>query len=193
MKSNREPFQKPVFFYTKQQYPPKKKYFSKITIKGKAKGKISNARKVVIAETGIYIGDIEASVLEIFGKVKGSVNVDNLIIHGDGRLIYSKISYKKVHISKGAFYCAYNQGDSEQDGEKTDVRDEPESESFAGFKGLNDTLISAEPELVKSEENSKNNEHVNTEDKKSLETVIVKDDYTSKKAKPHIIKFTNSI
>jgi cytoskeletal protein CcmA (bactofilin family) len=71
-----------------------------VHIEGKFKGAIK-AEKVTISKLGNFNGKIDATILNVFGMLKGDASCESLTLSGDAN-ISAKINYKSISVQPGA-------------------------------------------------------------------------------------------
>lgn len=71
-----------------------------VHIDGHLDGDIS-CRELIIGETGVVNGKIQAKSLELFGELNGSIAVDSLFIAGTAKFIGDSV-YQTIAIEPGA-------------------------------------------------------------------------------------------
>ena len=71
-------------------------------IKGKINGNIQSKSKVKIDKDVILIGDVKAVDLEASGKIKGTIEVDNLVVLENTTVCEGSITAALINIKTGA-------------------------------------------------------------------------------------------
>ena len=74
---------------------------NEIKIYGKVKSNVE-AKKIFIGKNGSIEGSIKSNSLEIEGKAKGEIDIDDLITIFSSGKIEGKISYQKINAQEGA-------------------------------------------------------------------------------------------
>jgi len=73
-----------------------------IKLNGRFKGKCISKRKVIISDQCQLEGTIEGQFVDIYGKVNGDINADNLLFIASTAMIEGKCFTKKIKIDEGA-------------------------------------------------------------------------------------------
>ena len=91
-----------------------------IRIEGILEGMLDSKSKVIIGATGVVKGNISCENLEVAGKVKGKMNVNNLLHMKASAKIHGEIFTNKIEIESGAVFNGNCQmGSKVIKGEKT--------------------------------------------------------------------------
>ena len=71
-----------------------------VIIQGKVEADV-DAKKIVIGKNGELQGNIKTIILEVEGKAKGEIEVENLIKIFSTGIIDGKLSYQKLEVKEG--------------------------------------------------------------------------------------------
>ena len=72
-----------------------------INIAGVFTGDIVSQDLVIVSESGKLDGSVKAKDLHVFGKVKGTVDIENEIVIGRNGVIEGEASYGSLHVEEG--------------------------------------------------------------------------------------------
>jgi hypothetical protein len=70
-----------------------------VEIDGFVSGRIENAQRVVVGDSGFFEGSIHTDILEIAGTVHGQVNTSLLLIRRHGQLVYDQLIYDHLELA----------------------------------------------------------------------------------------------
>ncbi len=86
-----------------------KKYSGQVAIGNSTLvGDISRPKRVLISHNGCVQGNIEAYYLEVFGEVRGDIDVVKLLIHSSGKLYCRHAQYSEKTIYDGGLLSIAN-------------------------------------------------------------------------------------
>lgn len=77
---------------------------SDVRIDGTIDGNLNVKGKVIIGQTGLIIGDINCSICEISGKVKGKLNIDSSLTLKASSNFTGEMTTNKLIIEPGAVF-----------------------------------------------------------------------------------------
>jgi cytoskeletal protein CcmA (bactofilin family) len=78
-----------------------------IKLNGHLKGSCTSKNKIIISENCVIEGDIRASSIDIYGKVIGDINSDNLLFLAGSSNIKGNCYTRKIKVEEGAFIQGY--------------------------------------------------------------------------------------
>ena len=90
-------------------------------IDGKLKGNIYTEGKLVLGEKGVIQGEIKSIRLEVLGKIKGHVDVRDMLIIKSGAEVIANVVVEKLLVEENAFFsgkCIMKKRVYEQESEK---------------------------------------------------------------------------
>ncbi|HKJ45448.1 MAG TPA: polymer-forming cytoskeletal protein [Balneolales bacterium] len=78
-----------------------------IKLNGHLKGSCTSKNKIIISENCLIEGDIRASSIDIYGKVIGDINVDNVLFLAESSNIEGNCYTGKIKVEEGAVIQGY--------------------------------------------------------------------------------------
>lgn len=121
-----------------------------LTLLGVIDGNLELTARVDIAQSGVFVGDIRAAVVDVAGAVDGTIEADDLVVLRDTARVQADVSAPAIQMESGAQVAGEINVDGEESSAETSASSRSTSTRSTRTSGTSTTTSSTRTSASKS-------------------------------------------